>query len=102
VLYDASGNLLANSAIAGVLAAGSSTYQKRAFTTPYLAIGPALYFACVQGDSGTSATLNLLTTGTQDTYLTQSYGTQTFGTIPATITVPTSFTTLKGPYFFAY
>jgi hypothetical protein len=101
-LYDSTGNLIANSAVAGTVASGASTYQKRAFTTPYYAVGPAQYFGCVQGDSGTTATLNLLTTGTQDTYLTQSYASQTFGTVPATITVPTTFTTLKGPYFFVY
>jgi hypothetical protein len=101
-LYDAGGNLLANSATAGATASGASTYQKRAFLTPYYAVGPAQYFACVQGDSGTTATLNLLTTGTQDTYLTKSYGSQSFGTVPATITVPTTFTTVVGPYFFAY
>jgi hypothetical protein len=102
VLYDNGGNLLANSAVAGTLAATASVYQKRAFVTPYYAVGPAQYFACIQGDAGTTATLNLIATGNQDTYLTQGYGSQTFGTIPATITVPTAFTTLKGPYFFAY
>lgn len=102
VLYDSGGVLLANSATAGVVASGASTYQKRNFVTPFYAVGPAQYIACVQGDSGTTATLNLLTAGTQDIYLTQSYGSQTFGTIPATITVPTTFTTLKGPYFFVY
>lgn len=102
VLYDSGGVLLANSATAGATASGASTYQKRNFITPFYAVGPAQYFACVQGDSGTTATLNLLTAGTQDVYLTQSYASQTFGTIPATITVPTTFTTLKGPYFFVY
>ena len=102
VLYDSGGNLLANSAVAGAVASGASTYQKRAFTSPYYVVGPAQYFACVQGDSGTTATLNLIVTGTSDFVLTQSYGSQTFGTIPPTITVPTSFTTAKGPLFFMY
>ncbi len=102
VLYDSSGNLLANSAVAGALASGASTYQKRAFTSPYYVVGPAQYFACVQGDSGTTATLNLIVTGTSDYLLTQSYGSQTFATIPATITPPTTFTTAKGPLFFMY
>lgn len=101
-LYDSTGNLLANSATAGVVASGSSTFQKRAFTTPYFSVGPAQYFACAQGDSGTSATLNLLATGTEDFLLTKLYASQTFGTVPATITVPTTFTTLNGPIWFAY
>lgn len=102
VLYDSGGALLANSAVAGALVAGASTYQKRNFTTPFYAVGPAQYFACVQGDSGTTATLNLIVTGTSDFLLTKLYGSQTFGTIPATITVPTTFTTANGPLFFAY
>jgi hypothetical protein len=102
VWYDSGGTLLANSATAGVTAAGASTYQKRNFTTPFYAVGPTQYFACVQGDSGTTATLNLIVTGTSDFLLTKLYGSQTFGTIPATITVPTTFTTANGPLFFVY
>lgn len=102
VLYDSGGSLLANSATAGAVASGASTYQKRNFVTPFYAVGPAQYFACIQGDSGTTATLNLIVTGTDDIYLTKLYGSQTFGTIPATITVPTTFTTANGPYFFVY
>jgi hypothetical protein len=101
-LYDSGGNLLTNSAVAGSTASGSSTYQKRAFTSPYFAVGPAQYFACAQGDSGTTATLNLIVTGTSDYVLTQSYGSQTFGTIPTTITAPTAFGTAKGPLWIAY
>ena len=36
VLYDSGGNLLANSAVAGTVATGASTFQKRAFITPVL------------------------------------------------------------------
>ena len=101
-LYDSTGNLLANSSTAGTVASGNSTYQKRAFTAPYYAVGPAQYFACAQGDAGTSATLNLIVTGTSDYVLTKLYGSQTFGTVPPTITVPTTFTTANGPLWFAY
>jgi len=100
-LYDSAGNKLANSATAGVTASGNSTFQKQAFTTPYYAVGPAQYYACAQGDSGTSATINLLVTGTADTYLTQKYGSQTFGTL-SSITVPTSFNTATGGYWILY
>ncbi len=99
--YDASGNLVVNSATAGATAAGANTYQNFAFTSQYLAVGPAQYFGCVQ-TNGTTATLNLLTTGTQDTYLTKGVTGQTFGTIPSTITVPTTFTTVVGPYLYLY
>jgi hypothetical protein len=96
-LYDGGMNLLANSATAGVLAATASNYQQISFTTPYYAVGPAQYFACVQSN-GTTATVRMLITSVQDQYLTTSK-TGAFGTIPATITAPTTFTTAVGPYF---
>lgn len=101
VLYDATGNLVANSAVAGVLTAGASTYQNIAFTTSYYAVGPAQYFGCLQ-TNGTTGLVHTIQTGTQDTYLTKGVTGQTFGTIPATITVPTTFTTAVGPYFLFY
>lgn len=97
VLYDSAGNLLANSATAGVLAASASTYQNISFTTPYYAVGPAQYFGCVQ-TNGTTATVRMEVTGTQDTFLTKGVTGTTFGTIAATITPPTTFTTAVGPY----
>lgn len=100
VLYDATGNRLANSATAGVLAANASTYQNISFTSQYYLVGPAQYFGCVQSN-GTTATIRMLATGTQDTYLTTSVA-GTFGTIPATITAPTTFTTAVGPYLLLF
>lgn len=100
-LYDSSGNLLANSAVAGATSSGASTYQTFAFTTPYYAIGPAQYFACAQ-TNGTTDTIRMIVTGTQDTYLTKGITGQTFGTLVNIATVPTTFTTAVGPYFEAY
>lgn len=96
-LYDSGGNLLANSAVAGVLAATASNYQQISFTAPYFSVGPAQYFGCVQ-TNGTTATVRMLVTQVQDQYLTKGVTAQTFGTVPATITVPTTFTTAVGPY----
>lgn len=98
-LLDASGNVLATSALAGAVNSTASTYVRFAFTSQYLVVGPAQYFACTQSN-GTSDTIRMLVTGTQDTYLTTSK-TGTFGTIPA-ITVPTGFTTAVGPYMYLY
>ncbi len=100
-LYDATGNLLANSATAGATTSGTSAFQTFAFTTQYFAIGPAQYFGCMQ-TNGTTDTVRMIVTGTQDTYLTKGVTGQTFGTIPSTITVPTTFTTAVGPYEFVY
>jgi len=99
VLLDASGNVLANSTLSGTTAGTASTYEQLAFTSKYFAVGPAQYFVCVQSN-GTTATVRMVVTGTQDTYLTTSK-TGSFGTIP-TITVPTTFTTAVGPYSYAY
>ncbi len=98
-LLDAGGNVLATSALGGAASSGTSAYQQYAFTAKYFAVGPAQYFACVQSN-GTTDTIRMLVTGTQDTYLTTSK-TGSFGTIP-TITVPTTFTTAVGPYAYAY
>jgi hypothetical protein len=97
-LYDATGNLLANSATAGATAGTASTYEQISFTTPYYMVGPAQYFGCLQ-TNGTTATVRMLVTSTQDDYLTKGVTGQTFGTVPATITVPTTFTTAVGPYW---
>lgn len=95
-LYDSAGTLLANSATAGLTSASASTYQNISFTTPFYAVGPQQYFGCVQ-TNGTTDTIRMIVTGTQDIYLTKGQTGVTFGTIPA-LTVPTTFTTAVGPY----
>lgn len=101
ILRDASGIPLANSATAGALAAGASTYQKYAFTSPYYAVGPAVYWGCVQ-TNGTTATIRHAATSTNDNRLAGKLTGQTFGTIAAAPTMPTTFTTVLGPYFQLY
>lgn len=97
VLYDATGNLLANSATAGTTAGTASTYETLNFTSKYFMVGPAKYYGCLQ-TNGTTATVRMLITSVLDGYTTKGVTGQTFGTIPATITVPTTFTTAVGPY----
>lgn len=99
-LYDSAGNLLANSALAGAATSGTSAYQKFAFTSKYYAVGPAQYFACMQSN-GTTDTVRMVVTGTQDTYLTKGVTGQTFGTL-SSFTAPTTFTTAVGPYSLLY
>lgn len=100
-LYDATGNLLANSATAGTTAGTASTYEQIPFTSKYYMVGPAVYYGCLQ-TNGTTATVRMLVTSTQDGYTTKGVTGQTFGTVPATITVPTTFTTAVGPYWQVY
>lgn len=92
-LYGSNGALLANSAVAGTLSASASTFQNRAFTSP-IALAPGRYFIGVQSN-GTTATTNKLVAANGANVMTTS-STGTFGTVPATVTVPTTFTTAVG------
>ncbi len=92
-LYGSNGALLANSAVAGTLSAGASTFQSRDFLTP-VTLPPGRYFIGVQSN-GTTATSNKFIAANGVNVLTDAIA-GTFGTVPATITVPTTFTTAVG------
>ncbi len=101
ILYDASGYLLGNTG-STTTSGTASQFQRIALTTSYFAVGPAVYFACSQSQSS-SDTLNLVVTADGNAgILTQIYTGQTYGTVPATITAPTAYTTAQGPYFEIY
>lgn len=100
-LYDSSGTLIANSAVAGATVGTANTWQATAFTATYYAVGPAQYFGCFMSN-GTTATADLVTAGKDDNILTfKSASAGTFGTLP-NFTAPTSFTTVNGAYMYAY
>lgn len=92
-LYNSAGALVANSAVAGTLSASASTFQNRDFLTPVI-LAPGRYFCGVQSN-GTTATSNKFVAANGVNVLTTS-STGTFGTVPATITVPTTFVTAVG------
>jgi hypothetical protein len=96
ILYDSSGNVLANSATAGTTTAGASTYQKLNFVTKYYAVGPARYFVC-DGLNGTTDTIRHAITAVNDNIIGGAVTAQVFGTA-AKVTLPTTFTTAKAPY----
>lgn len=100
ILYDNAGAVLANTATAGTTTAGASTYQKLNLVTPYYLVGPSRYFAC-DGLNGTTDTIRHAVTGTNDNLLGGTKTAQTFGTAAA-ITVPSTFTTAKVPYFMLF
>ena len=54
-LYDTTGALIANSAVAGVLSAGANAFQEIAFTSATAPLAPGRYFLAVQCN-GTTAT----------------------------------------------
>ena len=91
-LYDSTGALVANSAVAGTATVGTDAYQRIAFTAAYSAVGPATYYVGVSFD------------GTTDRYNTHTFGSWRQGTITGEvfgtltdITVPTTFTASQGP-----
>lgn len=101
-LYDASGNLLAKSASTAAGSYGSaSEYGQVAFTSKFYAIGPATYYTCFSSD-GTTATVRMLVTQVNDFLHAGKLTALTYGTVPTTITVPSTFTTALGPYSYVY
>lgn len=92
-LYGSDGKLLANSAVAGTLSAGASAFQSRDFLVP-VTLAPGRYFCGVQCN-GTTATSNKFVSANGVNVLTGAIA-GTFGTVPATVTVPTTFTTAQG------
>lgn len=95
-LYSSAGALLASTA--STAQAGTAAYQQVALTAPYTAVGPAKYYILAMFSSASGAfrahTLGNFTTG--------SLAAQTFGTLPPTITPPTTFTTAVGPVASTY
>lgn len=93
-LYGSNGVLLANSAVAGVVSASASVMQNVAFTSP-IPLPAGRYFLGFQY-SGTTPTPRHLLAANGSNIITGTVA-GTFGTIPSTITVPTTFTTAVGP-----
>jgi hypothetical protein len=93
-LYGSNGVLIANSALAGVLSASASVFQNIPFTTPAV-LPPGRYFLGFQF-SGTTPTPRHILAANGSNVITGTVA-GAFGTIPATITVPTTFTTAVGP-----
>jgi hypothetical protein len=101
ILYDAAGNLLAQSGTT-TTSGTASQYQAFAFTATYFAVGPAWYVGCSQA-ANSSDSLNLIATADGNAgFFTQIYTGQTYATVPATITPPSAYTTAQGPYFAFY
>jgi hypothetical protein len=94
-LYDSTGAVVARTA--STAQAGVAAYQQIAFTAPYEAIGPGIYFAAVQSNN-TSARLRTHTLGN---FTTGKQTAGTYGTFVA-FTSPNSFSTGVGPIISTY
>ena len=93
-LYNSAGALIANSALAGTLCANASTFQARDFVAGPVTLAPGRYFIGVQSNGTTAHTNKFVSANGVNVLTTSSTG--TFGTVPASITVPTTFTTAVG------
>jgi hypothetical protein len=100
VLWDAAGNVVANTTTSGATTATASKYQCVNFNSTVRVYGPMTYYIGIQSN------------GTTDTYLTyaansapNNYGTGTkagaFGTVPG-ITPSLTFTANQGPIMMVY
>lgn len=96
-LHNASGELVATSALAGVLAGAAGSFQYVPFTTPYLAQAGTYYLA-VQANGTTATYAALAAPGLP---LTDGSATGTFGT-SAAIVPPTTYTAGLAPAALVY
>jgi hypothetical protein len=96
-LYNAAGELLASSALAGATSAGANAFQKIALTAPYAAIA-GRYFVAVQCN-GTTDTTRRIAASTFLNWASVTAG--VFGTL-ASITPPTATAADAGPIMYAY
>jgi len=110
-IYDAQGNLVASSALAGLALNGSAnTFLELALAldgkgnskTSFQMYGPAQYYIAVQGNGTAAGAIQTIKTATYIDVCAGSVTAGTFGTLPATITVPTTFTADKGPIVYVY
>lgn len=95
-IYDRDGNLLGNSNTAGVVLSGANTFAEQTLLTSIQVYGPAQYWIAIQGNGTAAGAIRTIATATYINRLCGSIA-GTFGTVPATITVPTTFTADKGP-----
>lgn len=93
-LYDSSGVLITNSAVAGALSAGANAFQSIAFLNAPL-LTPGRYFVAVQCNGTTATTRRQAAVAGGNTMTASAAG--AFGTVPASFTPPTTFTADVGP-----
>jgi hypothetical protein len=97
ILRSAAGAALANTSTSGTALATANAWNCVPFTASVAVTGPQTYYVGVQGSATTSAQFILYATGA----LPKNYGcgqvSATYGTVAASVTVPTTFTTAKCP-----
>lgn len=110
-VYDSQGVLLASSALAGLaLNSSANTFLELsialngagAAVTGVQLYGPGQYYIGVQGNGTAAGAIQTIKTATYIDVCTGAVAAGAFGTIPATIAVPTSFNADTGPIVYVY
>lgn len=93
-LYDNTGTKVVTTDLAGTTSSGTDSFQEIALTATTTLAGPQRYFLALQCNGTTAKTRKIAAS----TFLNAADSTTgTFGTLPATITVPTATSADKGP-----
>ena len=95
-IFDGAGNRLGNSSLSGAVLSGASSFQEQALLTPVQLYGPARYFVAVQGNGTAAGAIQTIPTATFVGVLAGVLS-GAFGTVPAKINPPTTFTAGSGP-----
>lgn len=110
-VYNSQGALIASSALAGLsLNSSANTFLELALALDGAGIaitglqlyGPGQYYIGVQGNGTAAGALQTIKTATYIDVCANSVTAGVFGTLPATITVPVTFTPDKGPIVYVY
>lgn len=94
-IFDAGGNRLATSNLAGVVLSGANTFQEQALLTP-VQLYANRYYIAVQGSGNTAGAIQTIPASTFVGVMAGSLA-GAFGTIPGNIVVPTTFAATKAP-----
>lgn len=102
-LWGSNGTLIANSAVAGAVTAGASTFQNAAFLFPQT-LAPGRYFVGVQLNGTTDTVRHILAPACWNATNGIVTGSQTgtFGTAASITTVSSTFTSAQGPIMQLY
>ena len=94
-LYGPTGTLLTTSALAGVTLSGANTFQEQTLLAAQTLLGPGTYYIAVQGNGTAAGAIQTLASPNIQNRTAILAG--AFGTVPATITIPTTWTTGQAP-----
>lgn len=109
-IYNSAGTLIASSALAGVaLNSSANSFLELtlaldgagATVTGVQLYGPGQYYVAVQGNGTAAGAIQTVATPYLD-ICAGSVAAGVFGTLPGSITVPTTFTTAKAPVVYVY